>query len=216
MEEGRSRINVINHTYHNTAGFPSQIVREICYLQFRFLCEMIALGCLVIHGDIKKAGALRKEYQPSKILRQLESLKVYFYPQPIEIKVMDGGHVQHIARPDLPHLSKSELSELWRVAGNFLHRGKLLNLGAGEDIVRSLKPIESTPDNFPDIFQWTEKIVGLLNCHWITLTENKRGMVVSLLSPEENRAKASILDYNLTDASKPIASVESFNFESER
>ncbi len=54
MEEARVRLDAINHAFQNDAGLPPRMVRETCYLQLRFLCEIIALGCLVAHGDIKK------------------------------------------------------------------------------------------------------------------------------------------------------------------
>jgi hypothetical protein len=214
MEETKSRLDVINQTYHNEAGFPPQMVREICYLEFRFLCEIIGLGCLVIHEGIKKTKPLRAAYDPSKILGLIETFKPSFYPQRIETNVVDGRHELR-ARLDLPHLSKSELVKLWAISGNYLHRGNLVNLGKGEDIVRSLKPIASAPSAFPDIFRWSEKIAGLLNLHWLTLADNKRGLLVSLLS-DNNRAKASILDFDSSDPSNLSANVADFQFQSDQ
>lgn len=205
MEEARVRLDAINHAFKNDAGLPPRMVREICYLQFRFLCEIIGLGCLVSHGGIKKTTSISKEYRPSKILKQMERLKPHFYPQRMEIKVVERVS-SLIARPDLPHLSRADLGQLWSKAGSFLHRGKIVNLGKGEDIAKSLKPIERTSENFPDIFERSEKITGLLSCHWITLTDNKKGMFVTLRSPDTERVKASIFEFNTESKTVDVSS----------
>ncbi len=142
----------------------------------------------------------------------MEELKPHFYPQRMEIEVVERIS-RHIARPDLPHPSRADLGQLWSKAGNFLHRGKMVNLGKGEDIVKLLKPIERTPENFPDIFEWSEKITGLLNCHWITLTENKNGMFVTLRSPDTERVKASIFDFNTESKTVDVSSFKFGEFK---
>lgn len=92
-----------------------------------------------------------------------------------------------------------------------LHRGRVVDLDAGEDIVRSLTPIESSLQNFADI-EWSEKITGLLNCHWITLVENKKGTVVSLLS-DNGRAQASILELGSVNTMYPSVDVASVRYK---
>ena len=52
MFEARMRIEAINVILDGRTGLPEGILRELCYLQLRMLCELIALGALVIHGDI--------------------------------------------------------------------------------------------------------------------------------------------------------------------
>src|ERR1017187_2239008 len=51
-------INAIGGTIEHRV--PALIVREFCFLQFRMICELIALGCLTAHGDIKETTELRK------------------------------------------------------------------------------------------------------------------------------------------------------------
>src|SRR5690242_2500032 len=88
MEEVKVRFEIINRTYQNPENLPPMLVREICYLQFRFICEIIALACLVAHGDIPETQALKDTYEPGKIIKRLEQLKLFFYPQPMEL-IMD-------------------------------------------------------------------------------------------------------------------------------
>jgi len=90
-------------------GFPSVIVREFCYLQLRMLCELIALACLVAHGDITAAqpNKLRKAYEADKILAQLATLHQHFYPQPIRWKDRTAGQLEIIQTGNF--LTKEEL-----------------------------------------------------------------------------------------------------------
>ena len=198
MEEAKSRFFVINNTYQNEHKYPPAIVSEICYLQFRLLCEIIALGCLLVHGDIPHPKALQKAYNPTKIMKHLEKLNPHFYPQPIKHTLKDNKH-ELAATPNIPHLSKSDLIKLWNKSGDLLHRAPLTKLG---------KPPRTDVQKFSDIFEWSGKLTGLLNSHWITLTENQRGMVVSLMSKETNKASASVFNFNSPDK---IEQVQTYN-----
>src|SRR5438477_13054130 len=82
MQEARMRIDLMNHISRGEANIHPMFAREICYLQFRFLCEMIAVGCLVACGDVPTAQALKKTYHPHAIIAKLERLNPDFYPQP--------------------------------------------------------------------------------------------------------------------------------------
>ncbi len=167
------------------------MVREICYLQFRFICEIIALACLIAHGDIRETQAIRDTYEPGKILKKLERLNPYFYPQPMElIKMDDLKRFILKARPNIKHLGKKELPILWGSSGNFLHRSPMVKMLEQKDIAT---------DNYSDIFNWSTKLTGLLNCHWITLVENKKGMLVTLKTKETNKAAATIFDFDASD-----------------
>ncbi len=81
MDEAKNRLSWIEHAVNGHTGFPAVLVREFCYLQLRMLCELIALGCLVAHGDIEQSTKLQKEWAANKILAQLAALHPSFYPQ---------------------------------------------------------------------------------------------------------------------------------------
>jgi hypothetical protein len=52
LEEAKVRIFSIDAVIGGGAGIPDPLAREYAYLQLRMLCEVIALGCLVAHGDL--------------------------------------------------------------------------------------------------------------------------------------------------------------------
>src|SRR5215211_5690148 len=84
LEEVKIQIASIEAALRGGTPFPGPIVREFCYLQLRMLCELIALGCLVAHGDIRAAQSkdLQKEWSAYRIMDALEKLHPGFYPRP--------------------------------------------------------------------------------------------------------------------------------------
>lgn len=185
MEEAKVRFDLINFAHRNDAGLPPAIVREICYLQFRFLCEIIALGCLAAHGDIRNKKAMNTTYEPGKLLKSLEVLNPHFYPQPT-VQVNEVGRTGFVGRPDIPHLTKADLPKLWGMCGGILHRTPMATVYAVS---------KQRPDDMSDIFEWSQKLTGLLNSHWITLVENKQGLFVTLRSEDTGKAKATIMTF---------------------
>lgn len=65
-------------------GLPSFAVRDFGFLQLRMICEDIALGCLVAHGDITESNRRKfaREHSADRIMSMLHDLHPNFYPQP--------------------------------------------------------------------------------------------------------------------------------------
>ena len=84
MDEVKIRLDDINMLIGNRGGLAGHVVAESCYLQLRMCCELIALGCLVAHGDIEatKSKGLQKVYSAEKIIQVLAKLHPDFYPEP--------------------------------------------------------------------------------------------------------------------------------------
>ncbi len=198
MEELKVRFRIINETFENKTNLPPALVREICFLQFRFSCEIIALSCLAAHGDIPRSKAMISSYEPRKIFKELSDLKPNFYPQPMELVDANGAKVLQ-GLPDKEHLKKDELLKLWGISGNFLHRTPMAKL-------YSKQP--KKPDDFSDIFCWSRKLTGLLNSHWITTKENRQGLYVTLRSTDSETAKASILDFDVNSGEVSVTGLK--------
>jgi len=104
------------------------------------------------------------------------------------------SRVVTITRKSCECLSKKELRDLWNKAGAILHRGSMLRLRKGRN---------SSCEDYSDIFDWSRKITGLLNSHWISVLQNKKGILVSLVSEETKRAAATVFDF--TDEGRTVA-----------
>ncbi|MEJ0086862.1 MAG: hypothetical protein WDO72_14370 [Pseudomonadota bacterium] len=185
MHEARIRTEIVSHAFKNEAGFPPQMVREICYLQFRLLCETIALCCLVAHGI--ESRRLRDTYEANKIINELSKLNPEFFPVPM-VTGTNGNATTMGQRPaDQPALTKADLIKLWGLSGDVLHRAPLSKLE---------KPRKTDPADFSDVLDWSAKLAGLLSCYLIKLTETK-AMLVSAKHVETDKPLIEILDANL-------------------
>src|SRR3981189_3786866 len=83
MEEIKFRLEWIRNVIHAKISIAQTIGRDICYLELRMICELIAFGCLVAHGDIKatRAAKLMKDrYQADFLVNAMAELHPEFYP----------------------------------------------------------------------------------------------------------------------------------------
>src|SRR5689334_21938045 len=95
MEEIKIRLSSLDIAFAGGFQIPGALVREYCFLQFRMVCELIALACLTAHGDIEATTKLRKEWEADKIIKQLEALHPSFYPWPVKQTKVGREHRLH-------------------------------------------------------------------------------------------------------------------------
>jgi hypothetical protein len=171
MEEAKFRALSINTLTNRGYALPVPLQREYCFLQLRMICELIALGCLVAHGDIEetKSSSLQKTRKAGEIVNRLEKLHPNFYPSPQNLSLV-RGHV-HLSGYDREFLTKPELITLYGKCGGALHKGNLRQL---------LDPKNQTPPDFHDIQEWGQKILNLLSVHLISRREGNFHLLVVL------------------------------------
>jgi hypothetical protein len=171
MEEAKFRALSINTLTNSGLALPVPLLRETCFLQLRTLCELIGLGCLVAHGDIKETQSVtfQKAYHAGDIVKRLEKLHPNFYPSPRKFE-FSPGHL-HLADYDQQFLTKAELVTLYGKCGDALHRGSLRQL---------LDPKNQPPADFRDIQEWGQKILNLLSSHVISRVGGSFHFVVAL------------------------------------
>src|SRR6266540_3273159 len=180
MEEAKLRMDCITAA---TSGIitvlPPPALREFCFLQLRMLCELIALGCLVAHGDIPatQTKKLQREWSPDRILAELEKLHPHFYPQPGRDAPPESGEDRHFMALDSGFLTKSELLSLYGTCGGELHRGSVRHL------FNQRKPFRA---DHGDILEWRRKINELLRLHLIALFEGNTHMLCVLRASDDN------------------------------
>jgi hypothetical protein len=131
LEEAKVRISAVEAVLNAQVILPSPIAHEFCFLQLRFLCEVIALGCLVLHGDIRaegharsiRDGKLKKAWSAQLIIEELSNLHPSFYPFPTtQEKLPIGFHLTALKPQD--YLTREDLIKLWNTCGEHLHRGQ--------------------------------------------------------------------------------------------
>jgi hypothetical protein len=195
MNEVKVRIDCINQAVQGKRGFPVPIVREFCYLQLRLLCELIALGCLVAHGDIKSLQSHKtgRAYSADEILKKLTELRPHFYPFACrQTKNADGS--MHLQGIDPSPLSKDDLLTLYGNTHRFLHRGSLKKL------LSSPTPIDMQI-NLPEIVSWAQRINDLLSIHTIAISSDR--LIICVLRNIDNNNKVQVVTALKGEAPQP-------------
>lgn len=118
--------------------FRERVVWELCHLQLRMICELIALACLAAHNEITTAqkGKLIGTFSPGEIMRRLEELHPDFYPKPAAEKIGPSGGLDVVPFVG-EYLTKQDLLKLYSDCGDVLHRGSFKNL-----LKRSAPPVQ--------------------------------------------------------------------------
>jgi hypothetical protein len=200
MEEVMIRAFSINTTIKTPTKIPQPLIRECCYLQVRMLCELIALGCLVAHGDITNTNYFQnKAYKADDILQQLEKLHPNFYPIPFKpifseptAEFPKGGI--GLAPMEADYLKKDELIALYAKCGSVLHKGTLR---------RFLKiKMEPEPNPYREVVRRTQKLINLMTAHRISRKGNLLHFMalLNLTAPDSDQANVQVF---LVESSLP-------------
>lgn len=185
------RVDAINHCTTGLSGLAPPFIKDFCYIQIRMICELVALGCLVAHGDIKQTSSekMQRAWSAEKIMSTLESLHLHFYPQPVTpTNTPNGVHLQRKPSP----LSKDEFLKLYYRCGEMLHRGSLRKL------LRGQFPQQI---NFPEITASAQKLVDLLSSHILVMQSGEQAFIAILRSADNMMPRVAIAE---TPKGKPM------------
>lgn len=187
MHELAIRIDLVAEACDGRLNLSPPYAREYAYLQFRRMCELIALGCLQLHGDLPQAQtkAAKKEWHADKIMHLLHRSYPHSFPQSvIREKTASGWSIQANAKPNA--LTLQEFRSLYSECGEVLHRGTIRSLEASEPL---------TEADYQKIIHWQSKIVDLMNEHLIGRA-NGTGLYVVSLRTESGFPECSVFSKN--------------------
>jgi len=187
MREVVIRIELIAYACDGKLNLTPPYAREYSYLQFRRICELIALGCMRLHGDlaVTHTSSAKKEWHAEKIMRLLHEAHPYAFPQSIAMK-RDGKKVHIKGNANTNALTRQEFKDLYAECGNILHRGSIKSIEAGDAI--------GTKD-YDQVIAWSRKIADLMNQHAVVKVPNISFYVITL-KPESGGPKCSIITKN--------------------
>jgi hypothetical protein len=184
MREIKVRLTSMTTLTSSTIALPVKLAQEYCWLQIRMVCELIALGCLVAHGDITKSNKFSKTYQADKIMNALENLHSSFFPFPVKATRTETPRGWHLEPLKSGYLTKSEFMKLYNQrCGHELHRGSL------KTILTKAKIMVPAGD-FGEIQSWTSKIMRLLDHHSILLLGSNEGIVCRMSNSRNGDVEA--------------------------
>ena len=188
LRETKLRLAYIELILQGRPKLPARLAYELCVLQLRCLCEIIALGSLVLNGDIKpprasksaKEGRLKQIWSADTTIKELNVIHVPFYPFLMEkiIPVKGVGIKPGEFKPlRIPFLGQKEIVSLYTKCGDHLHRGTIKKL---------LKDPMPNHFNFDEISEWHQKIENLLTCHVVALLEENTMLFALPEDPTQN------------------------------
>ena len=136
------------------------ILRDFCYLQLRFICESIALGCLIVHGDLRTINKdLNKLWHGGKLIKRLGDLHPDFYPRPTKQINSTVGKLELVKDG---FLSQEDFSKVYGKIGDNLHMGNIDKIVSGDHY----------EIDFSEIDEIAKSIRNLLNCHIIQMVDS--------------------------------------------
>lgn len=181
MEEIKGRCTAIETALKKEFidSLPGPNAGEFVILQFRFICELIAISCLTAHGDAPtiQNSRLKKEWKAPEIINSLARLHIDFYPIPVIPKIDYRSRKITISRRISPHLTRELLVKLWRRSGDDLHAKTL-------DRQNSRSPAKITADSLREILNM---VYSLLEWHIIRCIDQNKQYYVTLRDPKSSK-----------------------------
>ena len=186
MDEILGRLEMVHVTMKGLIIPHGLFTAEICFLQLRKVCELIALACLCAHGDLGKGveRSASEKWNVRKIMKILEELDADFYPVPVTIRV-DDTRVD-ISGPETPSpiLDKKSLLRLYERSGEVLHSGS---------VKRYFKGREARTDVTAEIMDGMSRTIALLEQHRIFLIGFDKQLVCRMQAPPKGLAQSFII-----------------------
>lgn len=177
MEEIKERFNALSTLFGKDTSrlFSQNEIGEFCHLQLRIICELIALGAMVAHGDIAatRGGKLPKKYEADGIVRALAKIHPRFYPRPARVAGVRPNGMTMLRPITKGYLTKTELPFLYGECGKALHRGTARTILAGQPRTWDFKRIA----------EWAGKIQTLLERHHISLLSSSEEYWITMNHP---------------------------------
>jgi hypothetical protein len=166
--------------------------QELCYLQLRYVCELIAIACLAAQGDYETQRSFTESYKPPEIFKALRDLYPDFFPVAAEriVTPKDGKrhhHVEHSHKPDA--YAEADVTSLWRSAGAHLHRASV------KKYLRTT--FANKAPNLTDIARHLNGLTTLLDSHLIPIQRNPEEDVRLLIEMGQYHEPVRILFLNL-------------------
>ncbi|WP_411875116.1 hypothetical protein [Vulcanococcus limneticus] len=172
MHELASRIALVGRICNNGYDIPFPYAQEFAYLQFRCICELIALGCLQLHGDLPDtfSKSIKSEWNAHKIMALISRSHSHCFPQCVKRTVGDHGwKIEANFNPNA--LTFSEFKSLYSECGRFLHRGSIRSIQAAGPLGQA---------DLERLLRWHEKTVALMNEHLIGRSSANAFYLISL------------------------------------
>ena len=184
LNEARVRMNALGVLISDDSlPLPQGVRVESAYLQIRMLCEVVALGCLTVHGYLPGTQVvnMQSSYKADFILNKLEGLHAKFYLVPVTVTdtpLGDGRTNHHMDPITSGFLKRSELIALYRKCGDRIHRGSIRKFQSDAEHVWD--------EDFRVLGELWEKLHTLLRTHLISSLDGRAHYLCHLSNAQVN------------------------------
>ena len=177
MHEIKARMDSIAEIHRGLSADPSVIdgfiKAEFCYLQIRYICELIALGVAAAHEPVGLSKDILKSWNADRTLGYLAQINEHCFPKPIVLRSQDGAH-QFEIRENCA-LEIKDVKKIYSECGEILHRGTLKNILAERQRLYDLRKLN----------EWARAIGSLLKHHIIMILSEGTVLLVRMGGPGE-------------------------------
>jgi hypothetical protein len=153
----------------------NRVAAEFCVLQLRMCCELLAIGCLVIHTDVPQAAALKKEWNAEKIMKKVAALKPKFFPRAVRDHRASDGMIEHVDVQGA--LTQDELIKSYNQFGGWLHTGTLDSYVHPDQKIYDIALLE----------EFVKKLGKLLSTHTYLLNDERTMLRVIMHNVKDGR-----------------------------
>jgi hypothetical protein len=176
MAEIKTRMNVIGDIQRHLATkqkAPADFVHaETCFLQVRFICELIALSAAAAHQTAGLTKDILKSWHADRSLGYLSEINPHCFPMPVKMSIQEDG-MKHFEVLD-GGLERDGLREIYNACGEILHRGSLKHALNQRERVYDLRKLN----------EWTRSIGTLLAEHTVIVLSEDMVLMVQLDGPQ--------------------------------
>ncbi len=167
----RDRIELLRPVQPEDATYHHAYEFELCCLHLRFICELVAIGSLVLHHDVGLGSDLLHRWHAGDALKRLSKVNRLCFPRPIMMTIRNGK--KHIETcPD--GLTFEQMETMYGKLGDRLHRGTAKSF---------LKAMTRTYD-LGELVEWHNSLGKTLENHIIMILETGRVYVTNLFGGE--------------------------------
>ena len=181
MEDIKARLLIVKQIIAGRSPLEDEgLDGEIVCLMLRKVLEQIAFASLAAHKDAYSAVHSDADYtwRAKRLLERLVQIHPKFWPLAVRpsTKPQPEGH-HHFDTVD-DHLTQDDFVFLYDTTSGALH---------------TWNPYKDGPRvlNFKrSIADWVERIIALLNMHWIQLLGSDESWLIQMDSPEDHKVHA--------------------------
>ena len=173
MHEFVERSDLVSAAISGKFALSFPYLREFTYLQFRYMCEIMAVGCLILNKNIAglQSQAGNREWNAGKIMRLLHQHHTYAFPQCAQRETSKSGAELINANCNPNSLTYAEFNMLYAECGEVLHRGSTRSIEQSQKFTSETKQ---------QITVWQSKLIDLMNIHIVGRT-NERGFYLTTM-----------------------------------